>query len=132
MDERKEEFKEIVLLLGYIPDLQEFRFSDETDMFTWYMRYKEKLPGFEEELEPLITKENPNKKVNIYLIPNFKSTGGKFYTICTNVGERLDLTNIQTYEELKQQDESVTKKGGLILKKDEEIDFISFVKGKTR
>ena len=39
------------------------------------------------------------KKVNIYLIPNFRNTGGKFYTIFTNVGERLDLSSIESYEE---------------------------------
>ena len=37
-----------------------------------------------------------------------------------------------TYEEAKKKDDSLTKKGGLILKKDEEIDSISFVKGKSR
>ena len=66
------------------------------------------------------------------LIPNFRNTGGKFNTICTNVGEKLDLTNVQTYEDLKKKDDSVTKKGGLILTKEEEIGFISFVKGKAR
>lgn len=132
IDERKRELKETVEYLGYIPELQEFRFSDGTDMFVWYLKYKDKLPGFEDEIESLVTIPSKSKKVNIYLIPNFKNTGGKFYTICTNGGERLDLTNIETYEELRQKDRSVTKKGGLILRKDEEIDSVSFVKGKSR
>ena len=70
------------------------------------------------------------EKVNIYLIPNFKKTGGKFYTILTNVGERLDLSSIETYEDALKIDSSIKKQGGLILKKDQTIDSVSFKKGK--
>ena len=107
-------------------------FSDGTDMFTWYARYKEKITTLDEEIKNLITKENPNKKVNIYLIPNFKSKGGNFYTVCTNIGEKLDLSNISSFEEAKQLDETFTKRGGVILKKDEEINSVSFTKGNKR
>ena len=132
LDERIKELKETVLSLGYIPDLQEKRFSDGTDMLTWYIRYKKKYPNLEIEINSLIHKENSNKKVNIYLIPNFKNTGGKFYTILTNVGERLDLSNINSYEEALKLDSTIVKRGGVILKKDEEIDSVSFKKGKSK
>lgn len=129
-DDRKKELLEVVSTLGYIPELQEYRFSDKTDMFTWYTRKKEKIKDLEIEVNSLITKEKENKKLNIYLIPNFKNKGGKFYTICTNVGERLDLSNIHSYEEALKIDENIVKRGGLILKKDEEISSVSFTKGK--
>ena len=132
IDERILELKKEVLILGYIPLLQESRFTDGIDMFTWYMKFKNKLPALENELTELITKETPKTKVNIYLIPNFKNRGGKFYTICTNVGETLDLSNITSYEEAKKLDKTFTKRGGLILKKDEEIGTIGFGKGKSK
>ena len=118
--------------MGYIPDLQEARFTDGTDMLTWYTRYKNEIPNLEEEINCLVNKETPKKKVNIYLIPNFRKAGGKFYTICTNVGERLDLSNITSYEQAKELDDTFTKRGGLILRKDEEIDSVSFGKGKSK
>ena len=124
--------KDTVLSLGYIPDLQEKRFSDGTDMLTWYIRYKKKYPTIEQEINALIHKESPNKKVNIYLIPNFRNTGGKFYTIFTNVGERIDLSNINSFEDALEIDSTIVKRGGVILKKDEEIDSISFKKGKSK
>ena len=130
IDDRVRELKEVVSHLGYIPFLQEARFTDKTDMFTWYMKYKNKLPNLENELNSLVHKEPPKNKVNIYLIPNFRNTGGKFYTICTNVGERLDLSNIHSYEEALKIDKDIVKRGGLILKKDEEISSVSFTKGK--
>lgn len=40
IDDRVNELFEIVSNLGYIPFLQERRFSDGTDMFTWYTRYR--------------------------------------------------------------------------------------------
>ena len=132
LDERIKELKATVLSLGYIPDLQESRFSDGTDMLTWYTRYKRKYPNLEIEINSLIHKEKPNKKVNIYLIPNFKNTGGKFYTIFTNVGEKLDLSNINSFEEALEIDSTIVKRGGVILKKDEEIDSVSFKKGKSK
>ena len=72
------------------------------------------------------------EKVNIYLIPNFRNTGGRFYTILTNVGERLDLSNINSYEEALEIDSTIVKRGGVILKKDEEIDSVNFKKGKSK
>jgi len=132
IEDRKKELLLEVSTLGYIPFLQESRFSDKTDMFTWYTRYKNILPNLEEEVTSLVRTNNPNKNVNIYLIPNFRKSGGKFYTICTNVGERLDLSNITSYEETLELDSSLVKRGGLILKKDEEISSVSFVKGRKK
>lgn len=129
-EKRIEELKETISVLGYIPALQEARFSDGTDMFTWYMRKKEEIPNLETEITSMISRPNPNQKVNIYLIPNFKSRGGKFYTICTNVGEKLDLSNITSFEEARELDSTLVKKGGLILRKDEEIGSVSIGKGK--
>ena len=132
LPERKKEFLREVALLGYIPYLQESRFSDRTDMFTWYTKYKDTIPNLEEEVQSLIENPNPNKEVNIYLIPNFRKSGGKFYTICTNVGERLDLSNINSFEEALQLDSTLVKRGGLILKKDEEIASVRAKKGRSK
>lgn len=132
IDDRVNELINCVANLGYIPFLQEIRFSDGTDMFTWYNRYKNILPNLETEVSSKIKAESPKRKVNIYLIPNFRNTGGKFYTICTNVGERLDLSSIVSFDEAKKLDDSLVKRGGVILKQDEEIESISFMKGKSK
>lgn len=132
IDDRINQLKNVISSLGYIPTLQEFRFSDGTDMFTWYTRYKDKLPNLEKEINSLIYRESPHKKVNIYLIPKFRKTGGKFYTICTNIGERLDLSNIDSFEDALKLDDTFTKRGGVILRKDEEIESVSFKKGKAK
>ena len=132
IDDRVNELLICVSTLGYVPFLQESRFSDGTDMFTWYNRYKNKLPNLESEVNSKIKIESPKRKVNIYLIPNFRNTGGKFYTICTNVGERLDLSKISSFEEAKRLDDTMAKRGGVILKQDEEIESVSFVKGKSK
>lgn len=132
IDERKQQLMDAVSKLGYIPTLQESRFSDGTDMFTWYLRYKEKLTTLEDELNSCINKHVPNREVNIYLIPNFKNKGGKFYTICTNVGERLDMSDISSYEDALKKDSSLVKRGGVILKQDEEIESVNFKKGKSK
>ena len=101
-------------------------------MFTWYNRYKNKLPNLEVKVNSKIRIESPKRKVNIYLIPNFRNTGGKFYTICTNIGERLDLSEITSFEEAKKLDDSLVKRGGVILKQDEEIESVNFAKGKSK
>jgi len=132
IDERKQELLNAVSNLGYIPTLQESRFSDGTDMFTWYLRYKNILTTLEDEVNACITKIKPNREVNIYLIPNFKNKGGKFYTICTNVGERLDLSEINSFEDALTLDSTIVKRGGVILKRDEEIESVTFKKGKTK
>ena len=89
-DERKKEFLEAVEELGYVPEIRERRFSDDVDMFTWYVKYRDKIKGLREKVEFLIGKKK-NNNVNVYLIPNYNKNGGKFYTICTNVGEKIDL-----------------------------------------
>ena len=118
--------------MGYIPFLQESRFSDGTDMFTWYARYKNILPNLDKDIKVRISKEEPTRKVNIYVIPNFKNKGGKFYTICTNVGERLDLSNVNSFDEAKAMDDTIVKRGGIILKQNEEIESVDFVKGRGK
>ena len=132
IDDRVNELLEIVSNLGYIPFLQESRFSDGTDMFTWYTRYKKILPNLDKDIKLRTTKENPKRKINIYLIPNFKNKGGKFYTVCTNVGDKLDLSNISSYDDALKLDNTLVKRGGIILKQNEEIEDIDFVKGRGK
>lgn len=132
IDDRIIQLKKAVSNLGYIPQLQEMRFTDETDMFTWYTKYKKIFPNLEGEVNSLLHKEPPKHKVNIYLIPNFRNTDGKFYTIYTNVGEKLDLSNINSFEEIKKIDDTLVKRGEIMLAEDEEIDSVSFVKGKSK
>ena len=132
IDDRIKELLDTVSNLGYIPFLQESRFSDGTDMFTWYTRYKNILPNLNKDIQARISKEEPKRKVNIYIIPNFKNKGGKFYTICTNVGERLDMSGINSFDEAKAMDDTLVKRGGVILKQNEEIESVDFVKGRGK
>ena len=62
IDERKQQLIDTVSKLGYIPTLQEYRFSDGTDMFTWYLRYKNILTTLESELNCYISKPAPNRR----------------------------------------------------------------------
>ena len=132
IDDRIKELLDTVSNLGYIPFLQESRFSDGTDMFTWYTRYKNILSNLDKNIQARISKEEPKRKVNIYIIPNFKNKGGKFYTICTNVGERLDVSSINSFDEAKAMDDTLVKRGGVILKQNEEIESVDFVKGRGK
>ena len=127
IDQRVSEFLSSVKRLGYIPYVQEARFSDGTDMYTWYKKYEEKVPGLKNSVLGLLENKIEKNKLNIYLIPNFRKNGGKFYTICTNVGEVIDLDGVATFDDLKEKNSSVVKRGGLILKKDEEIGNVSFI-----
>ena len=117
VDDRLEQLRSAVLSLGYIPTIQETRFSDNTDMYTWLERYSKKYPNLVEELNSLVEKEPPKKQVNLYLIPSFKPTGGNFYVVASNVGERLDISECLTYEDMLKKDSTVVKRGGIILKK---------------
>ena len=130
--DRTLELLSCISTLGYIPFLQEARFSDGIDMFTWYSLYRQKLPNLDEEIDKRIVEETKIKNVNIYFISNFRKSGGKFYTICTNVGERLDLSNISTFEEVKELDDTIVKRGGLILKRDEKIESVNFLEGNIK
>lgn len=132
IDDRIKELLDTVSNFGYIPFLRESRFSDGTDMFTWYTRYKNILLNLNKDIQARISKEEPKRKVNIYIIPNFKNKGGKFYTICTNVGERLDMSGINSYDEAKAMDDTLVKRGGVILKQNEEIESVDFVKGRGK
>ena len=132
IDDRIKELLDTVSNLEYIPFLQESRFSDGTDIFTWYTRYKNILPSLDKDIQARIFKEEPKRKVNIYIIPNFKNKGGKFYTICTNVGERLDLSGINSFDEAKAMDDTLVKRGGVILKQNEEIESVDFAKGRGK
>ena len=131
IDDRIRELKEEVSALGYIPFLQESRFSDKTDMFTWYIKYKNILPNLEAELSSLIYMPERTENVNIYMIPEFKNKEGKFYTISTNDGERLDLSNIIESEKTNNIDDTFNKSDSLILKRNEEIRSNGFKKGKS-
>ena len=102
IDKRIEELRLEVIRLGYIPYLQESRFSDGTDMFTWYMRYKDKMPELSEELSKYTV--NKDKNITIYTIPKFKNRTGKYYNLQTNIDEQLDLSNLISYENLDKQD----------------------------
>lgn len=130
INDRVKELLECVSSIGYLPFLQEYRFSDGTDMFTWYDRYKKILPNLESQVNEIIEDYSLNKKVNVYLIPNYQTRGGNFYIICTSEGELLDLSQITSFEAAKELDSSLVKRGGVILKRDEEIGSVNFVKKK--
>lgn len=102
IDKRIEELRLEVIRLGYIPYIQESRFSDGTDMFTWYMRYKEKLPELKQELSKYTI--NKDKNITIYSIPRFRNKTGKYYNLQTNIDETLDLSNIINNDNLEQLD----------------------------
>lgn len=126
--DRIKELKDIVSKLGYIPFFQEVRFSDGTDMFTWYNRYKNKIPNLEKDIESSI----PTKKVNLYIIPNFKNKGDNVYTICSNEGERFDLSKFYSCDELNRIYKSLVVRGEFVLDKDKEIDSINYVKKRKK
>lgn len=134
IEDRIKELQEKIKELGYIPELQEARFSDGTDMFTWYIKYKNNIPSIKEQILPVVKKEHPNKNksVNIYMIPNLKNNRGTLYNIYVNSGERLDLTDITSYEDLKEKDSTVDKRGELLLKPNEKISFIDIKKGMSK
>ena len=48
----------------------------------------------------------------------------------SNVGERLDISDCLSYEDLVKKDSSVVKRGGIILKKDEQIASVTYKKGR--
>lgn len=130
LDDRLEQLRSAVLSLGYTPGFQEVRFSDNTDMYTWLERYRKKYPNLVEELNSLVERETPKTNVNLYFIPQFRKTGGNFYVVASNVGERLDISDCLSYEDLVKKDSSVVKRGGIILKKDEQIASVTYKKGR--
>ena len=130
IEQRKEELINVVSTLGYIPFLQESRFSDGTDMFTWYTRYKKSIPDLEDEILSLVKINNPKNQVNVYIIPQFRKTGGAFYMIATNEGVQLDLTGVTSFEEAQELYPNLKKGGGLILPRGSEIGSVTYVKGR--
>ena len=98
-------------------------------MFTWYTRYKNNISLIKEHIEPIIKNEKTNKQVNIYLIPSFKNKTGTNYSIYVNSGERLDLTDVISYESLLKKDPEIDIRGEIFLKPNEEISFIDIKKG---
>ena len=70
-------------------------------MYTWYKKYKDNIPNIKKSIEGLSKEEHPNKLLNIYMIPKFKTKNSKFYNLYANSGERLDLTDIISYEKPK-------------------------------
>lgn len=106
IDERIKELTSVVLNLGYIPYLQESRFSDGTDMFTWYQRYNSIIPSLKTDLSKYIVL--PNDKIIIYSIPKFRNKQGKFYHLEEKEQEKLDLSNIILSENNQKQLEQTT------------------------
>lgn len=125
VEERIKELKDKVEDLGYLPELQEARFSDGTDMFTWYTKYKRTIPDIRKYIEPSIKSEQPNQLLNIYMIPKFKNKTGSFYNLYINSGEKLDLTEITSNEKNLSSKEE-------LLKPTEEISFTDIKKGISR
>ncbi len=73
-------------------------------------------------------------KVNLYFVPNTKNeTGGQFYNLYVNRGERLDLRPFlasigddidKLADEVSKEDESFKGTGGMILKRDDEFQSV--------
>lgn len=132
-ENRIQEMKDKVSLLGYIPSFQESRFDDGIDMFTWYTKYKNNIPNIGYSIDSQVKREYPNKNehVHIYTIPNFKKTIDSFGTIIINAGERLDLTDVISYETSKPQNDNATESASDKSKSNETISFIDIKKGIT-
>ena len=74
-------------------------------------------------------------KVNLYFVPNTKNeTGGQFYNLYINRGERLDLKPFLSdldddisdlVKVVKKEDKSFRTAGGMILKKDDEFQSVN-------
>lgn len=73
-------------------------------------------------------------KVNLYFVPNTKNeTGGQFYNLYVNRGERLDLAPFlasigddidKLTDEVSKEDKSFKGTGGMILKRDDEFQSV--------
>lgn len=72
-------------------------------------------------------------KVNLYFVPNTKNeTGGQFYNLYINRGERLDLTPFleevddigDLAKKVKKEDKTFKSTGGMILKRDDEFQSV--------
>ena len=63
-------------------------------------------------------------KINIYFVPKFKNKTGKFYEICSNEGEVLDISSLTS-------DPTFKRNGTIKIDIDEEIGDVYF-EGKTR
>jgi hypothetical protein len=53
-EERVSQLLSCVSSVGYLPYLQEFRFTDGTEMFTWYSKYKNIIPNLETDIHSVI------------------------------------------------------------------------------
>lgn len=127
-NEKKKQFLEYVRNIGYTPWLQECRFSDGVDMYTWYQKYKYRIDGLEEEVKKIMN-ENNKSKINLYLLYDEINDGNIFYTLCANEGE-INLDSLTTYEEAKKIYPNLSKRGQFILKENEEIQNIKIKKKK--
>lgn len=121
-DEREEQFISWISSFQYIPELQEARFSDGVDMFTWYTKYSRLVPRLRETVKSIANEKI--KGINIYLIPEFNNKDGKFYIICSNEGEKLDISGIKSISKIKKIDPTFNRCGSVVLKKDEKIKSI--------
>lgn len=66
IEEKKKQYLNFVSINEYRPDLQEYRFSDGIDMFTWYTKIEQFYPEFVEQVNELdmnymIEESNDNK-----------------------------------------------------------------------
>ena len=122
-DERESQLVSWISLNGYIPELQEARFSDGVDMFTWYMKYRNSASKLRDIVENVV-EENSPRRINIYLIPEFRNKDGRFYAICSNTGEKIDISGVSSFAQAKKIDPSLSKIGGITLKKSEKVGSI--------
>ena len=125
IDNRVNELITWVSEMGYVPYIGEARFSDGTDMFTWFNRYKKIIPFLENDIQVKIDIYNqPNNNCNIYFIPMPRKNGGDFYVVCQNVGERLDLSGL-SLEEAQIKYPDLDRIGGMMVKKGTDLDDIT-------
>ena len=107
IEQRLNELFKTIKKLGYIPYLQESRFSDGTDMFTWAQRYRYIVPELDKEFSKYQV-NHPNN-IRIYTIPEFKNKEGRYYTLETK-DENLDLSNIISQETKKDSNDDMKGK----------------------
>lgn len=121
--DRKNQYLDYIRNMGSTPWLQECRFSDGVDMYTWYEKYKNRIDGFEEEVNELISKKKVSK-VNLYLLYDSLEDGNISYTICTNEGIELNLDFISNFNEAKDKYPELCERGKIILKENEQIQKV--------
>ena len=130
---RKEHFLETIRLLGYVPDLQEVRFADFVDMYTWYNQ----VGILDQEIVQAVRDvegSQEKKKYNIYLFPSVKNTtGGAVYVACRSE-EALTIVDGTSLKDALNNFSSLKRTGAAILPKDgkaRKVYFFPKVRRKT-